>query len=107
MKYASSVTGQGLCLNRFVEGIHKWRAAWDYKFELGDTAVSARRLGLHGLVAIARRISCNSYWTGIRNLMARKWGVVLVRGRDKGVPKDGEFVVDVKKHLPKRLRTVF
>ena len=30
-----------------------------------------------------------------------------MRGRDKGVPGDGEFVVDVKNHLPKRLRTVF
>ena len=107
LKYASSVTGQGSCSNRFVEGIHKWRAVWDYKFELGDTAVSARRLELHGLVVIARRISCNSYWTGIRNLMARKWGVQLVRGSDKGVPEDGEFVVDVENHLPMRLRKVF
>ena len=107
LKYASSVTRKGSCPERFVEGIHKWRSAWDYKFELGDTAVSARRLEIHGLVAIARRISCNSYWTGIRNQMAMKWGVQLVRGRDKRAPKDGEFVVDVKKLLPVRLRKVF
>ena len=49
LKYANSVTRQGSCSNQFVEGIYKWRAAWDYKFELGDTAVSARRLELHGL----------------------------------------------------------
>ena len=107
LKYASSVTRKGSCPDRFVEGIHKWRSAWDYKFELGETAISGRRLEIHGLVAIARRISCNSYWTGIRNQMATKWGVHLVRGSDTREPKDGEFVVDVKKLLPVRLREVF
>ena len=81
LKYASSVTRQGSNPSRFVERIYDWRDSKGYKFLLGDMAVSGRRMGLHGLVAIARRITCNGYWTSVRNLMATKWKLRMIRGK--------------------------
>ena len=107
LKYASAITRQGANPKRFVEGIHAWRDKMGLRFKLGDTTISKRRMELHGLVSIARRMSCNNYWTAVSAKMASKWKLKLVRDRKHDELKDGEFLVDVGQHLPEALKKVF
>ena len=68
LKYACMVTRHGADSRRFKENVYKWRNAHNYPFELGTTTVSGKQMELHGLVSIARRVSCNPWYT---NLVAR------------------------------------
>lgn len=107
LKYASAITRQGANPKRFVEGICAWRDKMGFRFKLGETTISKRRMELHGLVSIARRMSCNNYWTAVSAKMASKWKLKLVRDRKHDKMEDGEFLVDVGPHLPEQLKTVF
>ena len=107
LKYASTITRQGANPKRFVEGIHAWRDKNGFRFKLGDTTISKRRMELHGLVSIARRMSCNNYWTAVSAKMASKWKLKLVRDRKHNKMKEGEFLVDVGPYLPEQLKKVF
>ena len=107
LKYASSITRQGANPKRFVEGINAWRDRNGFRFKLGDTTISKRRMELHGLVSIARRMSCNNYWTAASAKMTSKWKLKLVRDRKQNKMEDGEFLVDVGPHLPEQLKKVF
>ena len=59
LKYACMVTRHGADSRRFEEGIRDWATANGHPFELGNHTSSGRRMELHGLVSIARRVSCN------------------------------------------------
>ena len=107
LKYASAITRQGANPKRFVEGIHAWRDKMGFRFKLGETTISKRRMELHGLVSIARRMSCNNYWTAVSAKMASKWKLKLVRDRKQDKMEDGEFLVDVGPYLPEQLKKVF
>ena len=52
-------------------------------------------------------MSCNVYYTAVAAKMASKWKLKLHRDRRPGQRKSGEFVVNVRHHLPTRLREVF
>ena len=62
---------------------------------------------MHGLVSIARRVSCNVYYTAVSAKMATKWKLKLHRARRQGQRNLSEFLVNVGHHLPTRLREVF
>ena len=107
LKFASSVTRMGSNPDRYVDGIYKWRDKKEYNFVLGENVISGRRMELHGLVSIARRVSCNVYYTAVVAKMAAKWRLKLHRDRRPGQRNPGEFVVNVGHHLPRKLREVF
>ena len=65
LKVASSITRQEANPKRFEEGMCNWRDMNKFKFVLGDSTVSNKRMDLHGLVSITRRMSCNNYWTAV------------------------------------------
>ena len=79
LKYACMVTRHGADSRRFEEGIVKWSNAHGYPFVLGSHTVSGRRMELHGLVSIARRVSCNVWYTNLATRMASRWRLKLFR----------------------------
>ena len=79
LKYACMVTRHGADSRRFEENVYKWRNAHNYPFELGTTTVSGKRMELHGLVSIARRVSCNPWYTNLAARMATRWKLKLFR----------------------------
>ena len=62
---------------------------------------------MHGLVSIARCVSCNVYYTAVAAKMATKWRLKLHRDRRPDQRNPGEFLVNVGHYLPSRLREVF
>ena len=107
LKFTSSVTTMGVDHRRFEEAICNWRQAKGYKFVLGDYTVGGKRMEVHGLVSIARRVSCNVYYTAVSAKMASKWKLKLRRGRKPSQRRHGEFLVNVRDYLPAKLRDVF
>ena len=107
LKFASSITRQGANPKRFEEGIYSWRDMNEFRFVLGDATVSNRRMELHDLVSIARRMSCNNYWTAVTAKMASKWKLKLARDRKQDKMKSGEFLINVRPFLPVQLKKVF
>ena len=79
LKYACMVTRHGADSRRFVENVNKWSNAHHYPFVLGDATVSGKRMDLHGLVSIARRVSCNPWYTNLAARMASRWKLKLFR----------------------------
>ena len=73
LKYACMVTRHGGDSSRFVQGIEAWRNENQFPFELGMTTVSRRRMDLRGLISIARRVSCNVWYTNLSSRMTHKW----------------------------------
>ena len=59
LKFACMVTRHGGDSTRFVQGIESWRDQHKFPFELGMATVSGRRMELHRLVSITRRVSFN------------------------------------------------
>ena len=61
---------------------------------------------LHGLVSIARRVSCNPWFTNLAARMTFRWKLKIFR--EKKVQDGGkrEFVVNVRQWLPERLGNV-
>ena len=59
LRFACMVTQHDGDSTRFVQGIESWRDQHKFPFELGMATVSGRRMDPHGLVSIARRVSCN------------------------------------------------
>ena len=62
---------------------------------------------MHGLVSIARGVSCNVYCTAVADKMATKWRLKLHRDRRPDQRNPSEFLVNVGHHLPSRLKEVF
>ena len=79
LKFACMVTRHGGDSTRFAKGIEGWRDENRYPFELDTKTVSGRRIELHGLVSIARRLSCNVWYTNLASSMAHKWKLKLYR----------------------------
>ena len=86
LKYACMVIRHGEDSSRFVQGIEDWRDEKGFPFEFGMKTVSGRRMELHGLVSIARRVSCNVWYTNLSSRMAHKWKLKFYRNK-KGVTK--------------------
>ena len=59
LKFAYMVTRHGDGSTRFVQGIEDLRDEHEFPFELGMATVSGRRMELHRLVSITRRVSFN------------------------------------------------
>ena len=71
------------------------------------TTVSGRRMDLHGLVSIARRVSCNVWYINLSSRMVHKWKLKFYSDKNVSQKGPGEFVVNVRQWLPERLRGVF
>ena len=65
LNFACMVTQHGGDATRCVQGIEDWRDEKGLPFELGMTPGSGRRMELHGLVSIARRVSCDVWYTNL------------------------------------------
>ena len=79
LKYACMVTRHGADLRRFEENVCKWSNAHTYPFVLENTTISGKRMELHGLVSIARCVSCNRWYTNLTARMASRWKLKLFR----------------------------
>ena len=69
--------------------------------------VGKRQLDLHGLVTIVRWVSCNVYYTAVAAKIVSKWKLKNCKDRKPKDMRTGEFLVNVKPHLPDGLKTVF
>lgn len=106
LMYACMVTRHGADSRRFEQGIEKWSNAHNYPFVMSHQTISGKRMDLHGLVSIARRVSCNVWYTNLAARMASRWRLKLLREKKVDQVMKGEFVVDVREWLPEKLRGV-
>ena len=103
LKYACMVTRHDADSRRSKENVYKWSNAHNYPFVLGNATVNGKQMKLHGLVSIARRVSCNPWYTNLTARMASRWKLKLFREKVQDLGK-GEFVFKVRLWLPEKLK---
>ena len=107
-KWVYYLTMEGCKLNWISEATSEYMRSMEYKVELGRECARDIRLSMHSIDRIGKKSATNSFVTGIKREIQRKWGIEVLMSSvihedDEDLVSGKMEVVDIKSYLPRRV----